>query len=318
MKSSLTIPVSFFGMAVGVLAWGHTWREAANLWHFPREIVLAVSSVGLLIWVLLLLAYGHKWLLHPAAVRRELSEPIPSVLSTLVMVSSMLAAVTLLPFWPALALVVFVITISAQLLLGIWLVGGLWQGQRPSDSVNASLYLPAVAQNLVAATASASFGYPTLAALFFGAGIFSWLALESIIMQRAVTQDALSPVMRPIQGIQIAPPVVAGISYLTLTEGNPDLFVHMLFGYGLYQGLLALRLMHWTRQAGFSAMFWAFSFGVMALATMALQLAIRAPEVVLWQWLSLGLFVMANAIIALLFWQTYVLAKQRRLLVSVD
>lgn len=317
-SSSLTIPVSFFGMAVGTLAWGHAWREAATLWHLPQDVVQITSGIGLIIWVFLLLIYGYKWLVYQADARRELSQPMSSIMSTLVMVSSMLAAITLLPLWPALAYIVFAITITGQLLLGLWFVGHLWQGQRPTESVNASLYLPAVAQNLVAATACASFGHPTLAALFFGAGVFSWLALESVIMQRAVTQTSLLPATRPIQGIQIAPPVVAGLSYLALTEGPPDLFIQMLFGYGLYQALLAYRLLHWTCEGGFSAMFWAFSFGAMALTTMSLKLADRAPYVMLWTWLSIVLFVLANAIIALLFWQTYLLARQRRLLVHVD
>lgn len=317
-SASLTIPVSFFGMAVGTLAWGHAWREAAALWHLPQEIVPLTSGIGLLIWALLLLAYGYKWLVYREAARRELSQPMSSIISTLVMVSSMLAAITLLPLWPALAGVVFVIAVVGQCLLGLWLVGHLWQGQRPTESVNASLYLPAVAQNLVAATACVSFGYPTLAALFFGAGVFSWLALESVIMQRAVTQSALLPVMRAIQGIQVAPPVVTGLCYLALTDGAPDLVAQMLFGYGLYQALLATRLMHWTYEGGFSAMFWSFSFGVMALTTMSLILAYRAPDIMLWVWLSIVLFVLANVVIVWLFWQTYLLARQGRLLVRVD
>lgn len=220
-SSSLTIPVSFFGMAVGTLAWGHAWREAATLWHLPQDVVQITSGIGLIIWVFLLLIYGYKWLVYQADARRELSQPMSSIMSTLV-------------------------------------------------------------------------------------------------MQRAVTQTSLLPATRPIQGIQIAPPVVAGLSYLALTEGPPDLFIQMLFGYGLYQALLAYRLLHWTCEGGFSAMFWAFSFGAMALTTMSLKLADRAPYVMLWTWLSIVLFVLANAIIALLFWQTYLLARQRRLLVHVD
>jgi tellurite resistance protein len=87
----------------------------------------------------------------------------------------------------------------------------------------------------------------------------------------------------------------------------------MLLGYGLYQALLTARLLPWTTQAGFAPSYWAFSFGVMALATLALRMQIRAPEEALWQLLAPVLFVVANGVMATLLWRTLSLARQGRL-----
>lgn len=312
------IPVSFFSMAVGTLAWGHSWQAAAQVWPLPAVFVSLASALGLGLWFVLWVAYAYTWWHQAAAARLELDHPVQSAMIALLSVSTLLATMTLKPWAPALAVALLVVAVLAQLVLGLWSVGRFWQGGRAPETVNASVYLPGVAQNFVAATALASFGWTSLASLFFGAGVFSWLALESLVLNRAATLTPLDIAQRPLQGIQIAPAVVGGLSYLSLTSGAPDLMAHMLLGYGLYQALLAARLLPWTAQAEFAPSYWAFSFGIMALASMALRMLARAPDEVLWQVLGSLLFGVANLVMATLLWRTVGLVLQGRLLPRVS
>ena len=308
------LPVSFFSMAVGTLAWGQSWQAAALVWPLPTWVVTLASGLGVVVWLVLLTAYAYKTWAAPQAVREEFKHPVHSAMTALLPVSSMLAAITLKPWRPELAHGLLILALLAQLFLGVWLTGRFWQGGRAPESINASVYLPSVAQNFVAATACASFGYTTLAGLLFGAGLFSWLALDSMITGLAATLPALEPVQRPLQGIQLAPPVVGGLSYLALTSGPPDLWAQMLLGYGLYQGLLAIRQLPWTLQTAFAPSYWAFSFGVMAMASMGLRMWARAPDEGVWQILAPLLFVLANGVFGVLLWHTARLGFQGRLL----
>jgi tellurite resistance protein len=168
----------------------------------------------------------------------------------------------------------------------------------------------------VAANAAASFGFPALASLLFGAGVFSWLALESLVMQRAALQPEIAPAQRPIQGIQIAPAVVAGVAYLTLNAGALDLFAKMLLGYGIYQLLLAARLFPWTLQSGAIPSYWAFSFGIVACALMCLQFSLQQPDD--WHGLAALLFAFANTVIILLVCLTCYLLLQGKIFTSIS
>ncbi len=308
------LPVSFFGMAVGTLAWGHAWRTAVQLWALPAWTANLAVGLGLALWLGILLAYANKWRLQARIARLELDHPVQSAMAALGPVSTLLAAISLKPWLPEAAWGLYALGVSAQLALGLWLVGRFWQGGRAPESVNASAYLPGVAQNFVAATASASFGYTALGAMFFGAGVLTWLTLESLVLQRAATLAPLPEAQRPLQGIQVAPAVVGGLSYLSLTAGAPDLVAQMMLGYGLYQALLAARQFAWSRQGGFTPSYWAYSFGVMALATMAMRILQRDPTEPLWLALAPVLFVLANGVMALLLWHTAALARQGRLL----
>jgi tellurite resistance protein len=132
--------------------------------------------------------------------------------------------------------------------------------------------------------------------LFFGAGFFAWIALESVILYRFLIIEALTVPLRPTLGIQLAPPAVGLVAYLSITDGDPGLLAQMLFGYALLQSLILLRLLPWIREQKFAPSYWAFTFGISALSLGALRLIERgaispAAE------LAPILFVVANLVI---------------------
>lgn len=307
------LPVSFFGMAVGLLALGNAWRVAAPLWHLPREVAPLVTWSGIAVWLVLLALYAHKWLRHGDEARAEMNHPVQSSFAALAPVASMLAAMALLPFARPVALGVATLALAAQLVLGLWLYGRMWQGGRKPELVTPAMYLPAVAQNFVAGTTAAAFGWPHLGMLFFGAGLFSWLAIESMVLSRAALQEPLPEALRPVLGIQLAPAVVGGVTYMSLNGGVPDLFAQVLLGYGLYQALLLLRLLPWIARQRFAPSYWAFSFGVAALPTLAMRLLASGATGPV-EWLAPLLFVAANGVIGLLVLKTLAMLLQGRLL----
>lgn len=294
------MPVSFFGMAVGSLALANAWHVAARIWPvIPAAIADTLTVAALVVWAMISIGYGYKWFADRDAARAELQHPVQSSFAALAPVSTMLAAVSLLSYSRVAALVLLVAALAGQLALGIYLHGGFLQGGRKLDTVTAAIYLPAVASNFVAATAATVFGWPHVGALFFGAGVLSWLAIESLMLHRAGVHDPLPEAMRPVLGIQLAPPVVGGVAYLSLTSGAPDLVAQILLGYGLYQALLLLRLLPWIRKQGFAPSYWAFSFGVAALPTLAMRMVERGATGPV-EWLAPVLFVLANVIIGFL------------------
>ena len=307
------VPVSFFSIAVGLLAFANTWRVGVRLWHLPGDVAHALTLAGLAVWAVLLVLYARKWMTHRAEAIAELRHPLQSALAALAPVASMLAAMALIPFSRDAALVLFVVALAAQLALGLWLNGRMWMGGRPPELVTPALYLPSVAQSFVAATASAAFGWTQLGLLFFGVGLFAWLALESLILQRASNGTPLPAALRPLLGVQLAPAVVGGGSWMALTTGAPDVFAWILLGYGLYQALLLLRLLPWIREQGFVPAYWAFSFGTAALPALAMRMAERGATGLVAD-LAPVLFVAATVMFAILIVKTLALLARGALL----
>ena len=96
----MRVPDSYFSMAVGTLAWGQSWQAAALVWPLPIWVVTSASALGVVLWLVLLVAYIYKAWTQPQAVRDEFNHPVQSVLTALLPVSSVLAAITLKPWLP--------------------------------------------------------------------------------------------------------------------------------------------------------------------------------------------------------------------------
>lgn len=83
--------------------------------------------------------------------------------------------------------------------------------------------------------------------------------------------------LRPTLGIQLAPPTVGCAAYFSITSAPPppDAVALSLIGYGLFQALVLARLIPWIIREGFSPSYWAFTFGISALALDGLRLIER-------------------------------------------
>lgn len=307
-----TIPLSFFGIAVGALALANVWRGAVHVWALPELPATLLTWLGLTLWAVLLGAYVRKWMVAPAAARAEMADPVQSSFAALIPTSTLLATQLVYPYAPNVAVALFIAATVGQLALGAALHGRVWQGGMRPEAVTPAAYLPAVAPGFVGATAAAMFGWQTIGMLLFGASVLSWIAIESMVLNRAAVNAPLPEARRALLGIQIAPPVVGGTAYMALTHGQPDMFAYALLGYGLYQALLMLRLLPWIGTQRFSPGYWAFSFGVAALPGMAIRMVARGGSDL--EGAAFALFVAANVIIGLLAWKTVVLLLRGTLL----
>jgi tellurite resistance protein len=290
------IPASFFGIVLGVIALGSDWRAAAELWSLPRGIGEGIMLLGFVIWAVLVALYAAKWAWHRDDALAEAAHPIQCCFIGLVPVSTVLVSTALLPYSHGAAITLFMLGAVGTLAFAVWRHGGLWKGGRDPSTTTPVLYLPAVAGSFVVATAAAALGWAAWGELFFGAGLFAWLALESVILHRLLVVDPLAVPLRPTLGIQLAPPAVGLGAYLSVTQGDPGLTAQVLFGYALLQGLILLRLLPWIRKQPFTPSYWAFTFGAGALSLAALRMSQRGvtgPAAVL----APPLFVVANVVI---------------------
>jgi tellurite resistance protein len=316
MKTSLRVPMvpaNFFGIVLGVIGLGNAWRLGHQAWGLPSAIGETFELTGSAVWLVLITLYVAKWTFARSDAIKELDHPVQCCFVGLIGVTAMLVAGAASRYSSAAATAILVVGATYTIAFGIWRTGSLWQGGRDLGHTTAVLYLPTVAGSFVAAAVLSALGHAAWGQLGFGAGMFSWIALESVLVHRLLTGDALPLGLRPTMGIQLAPPAVGAVSYLSVTQGAPDLFAHALIGYALLQMLVLLRLFPWIRKQPFGASYWGFSFGITALATAPLTMINRGesgPSALL----APFTFVLANAVIAVLSVGTLYLLLRGRLI----
>jgi tellurite resistance protein len=313
----LNLPAGYFGMVLGTIGMGFAWRYAGTLWPvspWPGEILVALAVV---IWFLLSVAYLSRAVRFPQSVLAEMRHPLMSSFVSLFPATTMLVAIGFVPWYRPISLGLFGFGVVLQLGYAAWQSAGLWRGNHPQEATTPGLYLPTVANNFISAMACGALGFHDAGLVFLGAGVFSWLSLEPVILQRLRSAGELPGALRTSLGIQLAPALVACSAWLSINGGQADTFAKMLFGYGLLQLLFMLRLMPWTLSQPFNASFWSFSFGVSALATTGLHLG-QSSTSGFFHVIAVPLFIFTNCIIALLLVRTFILLMQGKLLVRTD
>src|SRR5437763_344811 len=146
----------------------------------------------------------------------------------------------------------FAITMGLAGLAGVWrLAGDLY-------------HLPAsIGEALSVVTAG------VFLLLIVGLGIR--VVLGSIILNRLFFRPGLPPGLVPTLAIEMAPPVVAGNAYFTLTSGRIDIVAYVLAGYAVLMVLVQVRLVPLYVKTPFAPSFWAFTFAYAAVASDAMR-----------------------------------------------
>ncbi|VVN43630.1 dicarboxylate transporter/tellurite-resistance protein TehA [Pseudomonas fluorescens] len=311
-RTLYVVPASAFGIVLGLAGLSKCWRSAQSYWpiyYWVDDLMYLLTSV---VWAALIFGYFYKWVKRREIALAELAHPIQCCYIGLLPVSSMLIAVWLYEWCPQVGSRIIYVCACGQLAFSVTRFGGMLRGGRAANATTGVIYLPGVAGNFVSAIALSSIGAIDFGKLFFGAGFFTWMALESILLQRLLIGDALAPDLRPTMGIQLAPPVVGAVAYLAVTGGQVDLFLYSLMGYGIVQLLILARLGSWLAESGFKASLWAFSFGITSLALASLQAGLLSAH----SWFTSAaplFFVLANLFIGCLSILTLRLFVTKRL-----
>ena len=296
-RALASVPVSFFSIVLGIAGLGNAWTQAHRVWAAPSWIGQLLGWVACAVWAVLALFYMVKWLVSREAALAEFRHPVQCCFIGLFPVSGALITLPLRAFAPVTAWILAVTTIAAQLAFGVFRTGVLWKGGRDPASNTAVLYLPTVAGSFVSAIVLSAFGHADYGKLFFGAGLFSWLAIESVLVHRLYIAPELSPPLRPTLGVQLAPPAVACVAYQAIYDGPPDIFAQALIGYALFQALILARLIPWIRKQPFAASYWAFTFGASALPAAMIRYVERGGTGVIAE-SAPYVFVISNLLIA--------------------
>ena len=307
------VPASFFSMALGVGALAAAWRAAARAYGTSPWLGDGLLIVAAALWVLVLAAQAVKAVSGRARLSAELADPVEGSLVALAPGSLLIIAAGVAGPYPQLARVLFWIGAAGAVLLGAWLVGGWLVAPPRVERVTPAMYLPAVAGMLLAAAAAGALGKTDAGWVFFGAGLVSWLLLGAVMLSRHLSAGELAPALRPLLGYELAPPALALFAYQALEGAAPDSTSRGLLGYALFVALLLIRLAGRLRDVPFAPSYWSFAFPLGTLAAATLRQGSAAPGSIGGA-LALPIFVVANAVVAVVAFHTAAAASRGTLL----
>ncbi len=299
---------SYLSSILGLFGLGNIWREASLLWGGAKWIGEIILLLTVLIWIVLVTLFIFKWITDYKEALYELNHPIKNNFIGLLGVTFLLISVIVFPYSYKVALTLFIIGGGVQLLYGIFFTERIWLKTHHFNFITPALYLPTVAGNFVSALVAGLFEFNTLGMLFLGIGFFSWLSLESIIMNR-LKKETISNDFKPTLGIMMAPPAIAGAACISLNL-NESPVLYFLIGYALFQFFIFLKFLPSLFKEQFKLSFWAFSFGVTTTTYICLKTFGNRNEV-FYDYFTIGIFLLANLLIIYLIINSYLLIVRK-------
>jgi tellurite resistance protein len=272
------VPAAFFSVVVSLCGLGGAWRLAAHQGLGPAWVGDALCVVAGVVWVALLVVRGLASVLAPQVVAEESRDALRGPFLGLPGVASLLLGLGVLPHerqagewfvWAGLAL---------QLLHALPFVGRLFHRRWPTSALTSAWYLPLVAGGLVGSMAVGALGHAPAARALFLFGCAAWVILAPMVWRRLGAEPLPAP-LRSSVAIELAPPAVAGVAWLRLTDGTPDVLALVLFLGALLVLLLLAQRLGWALAGPFTMTRWAWGFPLAAFAQFALLWRAAQPGV---------------------------------------
>lgn len=268
------VPPAIFPSILGLFGVGLAWRRAAAAFGMTAGIGEAILGAVTLLYLFALLAYAAKVLRRPGVLVEEL-RILPGRAGVVAMVLCVyLFSMTLAPYADRAARVVLVAGFGAHIGLVLLLIHQLVTGPVEQRRITPVWHLSYVGFIIGALAAIACKVYLPALAIFLVTAVLAAL-IWAVSFEQLVKETVPAP-LRPLLAIHLSPVALFG-----LVAQGLDLQAVALGCAGV-AGLLLLWLVaraRWLTEAGFSALWGAFTFPLAATAALWVSLGgmWRAP-----------------------------------------
>lgn len=289
------VPISVFGIGMGVLGLGLCWRNAARLFDLSAAIGDSILAVGSALSLLALASQLWRALLAPRSLREELLHPVrgPAVAQPVVVL--LLIAEAVGRDWPLASHVLLIVGSALALFVTLQMLF-LFARCRISELPVAPTWLIAPIALLIAAILHAGEGNAVAAWLLMVAGAGTILGLRPVTLLYFPVATLPEPA-RPLVMISVAPLALIFIAYVELR--GIDVVALALFGGALAILLRAVATLPTWRKAPFGLPWWSCAMppAAFVLAILVLADKVRGDAMQASAAMAVGTFTCAMALL---------------------
>lgn len=307
-------PISFFAMVMGLSGLTLAWEKAQHVFNIDLGLYLPLLGVTSGVFVLLLVMYLGKLLVHRPQVMQELAHPVKLSFFPTISISLLLLSVVYLPLGAVFAQPLWMAGSLLHLLFTLFVVN-TWMHHEHFQvlHINPAWFIPAVG-NVLVPVAGMPLGYVDVSWFFFSVGMLFWIVLLTIIFYRILFHTPIDARLMPTLFILIAPPAVGFIAYMKLNGGVLDGFGRFLYFAGLFLTLLLFSQVRHFARLQFALSWWAYSFPTAAITIASLVMYEKVGSTL---YLGIGSLLLAilSGIVGLLVVRTLMAAVKGKICV---
>ena len=300
-------PIMMYASVMGMSGLTIMYQKAA-LWLGVTPLIGSVLMlITTVLFFVITLLYALKFLKYFPMVQKEFSHPVRINFFAAISISMAMLAIIYKEqnpfiaalFWYPGALIHFYLTMHT---IAFWI-----NNNQELDHSNPAWFIPIVG-NVLIPIAGVGFASQGVLLYFFSTGIFFWVILFAILLNRIIFHHQMANKFMPTMFILIAPPAVGFIAYFKI-YGVIDTFAMMLFNLALFFTFLIAFMYKNFIRIKFFISWWAFVFPLAAMAISTMLMYHQTQDISLWV-LSCTMIVTTTVIITIVIYQTLLHIKK--------
>jgi tellurite resistance protein len=256
-------PIMMFAIIMGLAGLTLVFKKMHEALSLPSIIVVSMTVITTVLFFVILFFYILKLIKHRNEVKKEFSHPIRINFFAASSISTLILSMIYRHDIDLAAEIFFIVGAILHIFFTFYTIKFWINNNLEMQHSNPAWFIPIVG-NLIVPIAGKGFVDDTILYFYFSIGIFFWIILFSIILNRIIFHNQFAPKFMPTLFILIAPPAIGFISYIKLT-GGLDFFAQILFNLGLFFTILVFVMYKNFINIKFFISWWAFTFPMAAI-----------------------------------------------------
>ena len=294
-------PIMMYAAVMGMSGLTMMYQKAALWLGFSAMIGNGLMVISTALFVVISVIYLGKYIQYTAVVKKEFSHPIRLNFFAAISISMLMLAIIYKEvnlniasiFWYAGTALHFYLTMHT---ISFWI-----NHNQELDHSNPAWFIPVVG-NVLVPIGGVGFASQGILMYFFSCGIFFWVILFAILLNRIIFHHQLAVKFMPTLFILIAPPAVGFIAYFKM-YGVVDFFATLLFNLALFFTLLVAFMYKNFVKIKFFISWWAFVFPLAAMAISSMLMFHETKDSILLV-LSYVMVAVTTVVISIVLYQT--------------
>ena len=303
-------PIMMFATIMGLAGLTLVYRRGSEVLQIPTFISTLMMIITTIVFFTIVYLYISKIIKYKDEVKKEFSHPVRINFFAASSISTLLLSMVYRHNIDVVSQSLFFIGAALHIFFTFYTIKFWINNNLEMQHSNPAWFIPIVG-NLIVPIAGKGFVNDAVLYFYFSIGIFFWIILFAIILNRIIFHAQFMPKFMPTLFILIAPPAIGFISYIKLT-GSLDFFAQILFNLGLFFTILVFVMYKNFINIKFFISWWAFTFP-MAAITLATILMYELTNYWFYSFLAYFLMIVTTIVVLLVARQTVIHMKKKEI-----
>ena len=294
-------PIMMFAIIMGLSGLTIVFQKAEEILGLKLNIGYILAEIDMVLFVSILIIYIVKMIKYFSEVKDEFSHPVRINFFAASAISFLLISIVYHPINKEIAYYTFIVGTAMQTFFTFYTINFWINKNMEINHSNPAWFIPIVG-NVLVPVAGSGFVDVNLLMYYYSIGLFFWIVLTSILINRIIFHHQLAVKFIPTLFIFIAPPAVAFIAYIKMF-GEYDIFASILYNLSLFFSFLLFFMYKNFVNIKFFISWWAFTFPLAAV-TIASMLAYKMTSIIVFSYFSYLFMFITTVVVILVAFRT--------------